>query len=544
MASLPRGKFATWQVCHYDEEAMYSTSVPVTASSFFDRRDELSRLQKLVRQLVSGTPTWLAIVGTRKIGKTSLLLELARRTTESSVVFVAIDCFEELPLVPGIFRRYALRLIDGALGSELGTSLEALASSPVDYRAALQRSARFNALPPALRGQVLELAQFEVGPELIRLALDLPEQLAQALDLHFLISWDEFQELATLPARGRLPDLIPLMRSRWQRHRRTSYVISGSARGMLTELVTDERSPFFQHFSLMELGPFPPADAVRLLTENAPPEWPVSRELATRANDIVGGHPFYLQLLGEALTRQPRRDGDSALKRALQELLFSATGRLALYFENQFQRLVGRSAYLAQTLESLAEGPQRVADVARALDSPSGSAVRYLERLSDAVIRTSDGRYRLADPVFGLWLAWRRPGGTILPMRVVGDEAELAVAQHLVQLGFDLVYQSRASRGAFDLLATRGPDQLGIQVKRSAPPLRFSVAAWHRMEAEAERFSWRWIIAAVTPPPENRLLLLDPAEARVKKQVRLAASAKIENLLSWIDHASHRDTIN
>ena len=38
-------------------------------------------------------------------------------------------------------------------------------------------------------------------------------------------------------------------------------------------------------------------------------------------------------------------------------------------------------------------------------------------------------------------------------MTIVGDEAEQAVAAFLAGLGFDLVYQSRASRGAFDLLA-------------------------------------------------------------------------------------------
>ena len=43
-------------------------------------------------------------------------------------------------------------------------------------------------------------------------------------------------------------------------------------------------------------------------------------------------------------------------------------------------------------------------------------------------------------------------------MSVVGDVAEQAVARFLAALGFDLVYQSRASRGAFDILALRGPD--------------------------------------------------------------------------------------
>jgi AAA+ ATPase superfamily predicted ATPase len=134
----------------------------------------------------------------------------------------------------------------------------------------------------------------------------LPEQLAEALDLYFLVAWDELQELAELSKRSGSGDLLPLMRSRWQRHCRTAYVISGSAKTMLTELVTDERSPFFQHFSMMELGPFAPAEAVRLLRDNAPPERSISENLAHRIFEVVGGHPFYLQLLGEALARQAR----------------------------------------------------------------------------------------------------------------------------------------------------------------------------------------------------------------------------------------------
>jgi hypothetical protein len=120
----------------------------------------------------------------------------------------------------------------------------------------------------------------------------------------------------------------------------------------------------------------------------------------------------------------------------------------------------------------------------------------------------------------------------------VGDEAELAVAEHLAGMGFDLIYQSRASRGAFDLLATRGAHQLGVQVKRSPLPLRFSAAAWKRMAAEGERFGWRWVVAALTPPPEGRLLLLDPARAAVKKRVTLGAEAAIDNLLLWVDRGA------
>src|SRR4029453_18125324 len=129
---------------------------------------------------------------------------------------------------------------------------------------------------------------------------------------------------------------LPLIRSVWQRHRLTSYVVSGSGRSMLEDMVSREHSPFFQHFSLLYVEPFATAEAVTLLTEESTPDRPISHDLAIRAVKVLGGHPFYLQLFGEALTaREPPYD-EGSLKEALQEVLFSRSGRLALYFELEY----------------------------------------------------------------------------------------------------------------------------------------------------------------------------------------------------------------
>jgi hypothetical protein len=132
-------------------------------------------------------------------------------------------------------------------------------------------------------------------------------------------------------------------------------------------------------------------------------------------------------------------------------------------------------------------------------------------------------------------------------MKLVGDEAEQAVAEHLSLAGFELVYQSRASRGAFDLLATRGPHQLGVQVKRTPLPVRFTRAEWGRMVADAKLFGWRWVIAAVIPPKSGgakqgaSIMLLDPKKVRGAGETRrLGAEAAIQNILLWLERARAR----
>ncbi|MDX2010184.1 MAG: ATP-binding protein [Myxococcaceae bacterium] len=520
---------------------MFSTSTPVIDDAFFDRRDELKRLGEAVAALRQGRPRWLAVLGVRRVGKTSLLLELARRSQRRDLRFVVLDCFEDQPLGFGVFSRLALRSVDAFLAESVGASLEALARRPDEFRAALMESRRFQAFDRSLRADVLSLPTAKADVRLAELALGLPERLAAATGAHCVVAWDEFQELTKLPAsRG---GVLSLARAVWQKHRRTTYVVCGSERGLLTRLVTSERSPFFQHFELMELGPMSPTDAQALLRRSTPKGRAMPADVAALAVQVLGGHPFYLQTFGEQLTRHAPPWDVPLVRQVVSELLFTRTGPLSLYFAREFDRIVGSAATLAATLEAVATGADdaaatrpatglRTNEVARRIGASSGAAVRYLERLGDVVVRDADLRWTLADPVFGLWLRWRRPGGTVVPMSVVGDEAERGVARALAELGFELVYQSRASRGAFDLLGVRAGAQVGVQVKRTTLPLRFTTAAWARLHADAGRLGWRALLAVVTP--EGRVHFFDPAKARLGKQAALHADAALGNVLAWL----------
>lgn len=513
---------------------MFKSTLPVVDVDFHDREQELTRLRALVDDLtLRGTPRWLAILGERKVGKTSLVRELERRVRRPGLGFVVMDLFERLPITPEVFRSYALRTLDALVGSEVGLSVERIAGKP-EYASRVLATPSLAALPATTRDIVARLPAMQLDTDGILCCLGLPELLAQALDRHLVVAWDEFQELASGTVVARHGDILSTMRATWQQHRRVAYLVSGSAPSMLRELVSAEHSPFFMHFDLMELGPMTEQDASKMICSAS--DGQLDRDLAARMIDAVGGHPFYLQVCGEELLRSPPPFDAVALKETIQRVLFSSTGRLALYFARQYAQIVGRSSYAALALAALAAAPPdglRLTDVARAIGAPPGDTARYLERLGDAVLKSEEKRYRLVDRTFALWIRWREPGGRAIPMSVLGDEGEQEVARQLARMGFDLVYQSRASRGAFDLLATRGAHQLGVQVKRTALPLRFSRAVWNRMVAEAGRFGWNWVLAAVHP--DQGLVFLDPHGARVGRTVRLHADAEIPNLLWWLD---------
>lgn len=80
---------------------MFTSSVPATAGAFFDRTREREQIHRAIDHLLSGAPRWLCIVGPRKVGKTSLLLEASREAREGRAAsraspphFVVVDVLD------------------------------------------------------------------------------------------------------------------------------------------------------------------------------------------------------------------------------------------------------------------------------------------------------------------------------------------------------------------------------------------------------------------------------------------------------------------
>jgi len=173
---------------------MFQTSYPVSGTGFHDRGAEMSRLVAFVEEVRAGSPRWLAVIGPRKVGKTSLIVELSRRSPD--VDFVVVDTQETSPPSEEIFRTCALRVVDTLLGHELPSSLEILVATGGDLDAALHGSATFATLRPPLKASIRALGLRKLTNDLLRVYLDLPERLAEALDRRLVLAIDEFQELA------------------------------------------------------------------------------------------------------------------------------------------------------------------------------------------------------------------------------------------------------------------------------------------------------------------------------------------------------------
>ena len=159
---------------------------------------------------------------------------------------------------------------------------------------------------------------------------------------------------------------------------------------------------------------------------------------------------------------------DGTWKRVCQRVLLQPSGRLYQYFELLHQKVSGRSSLLEKILVALAEGPARGSQIAAAAGVTQNRLSSKLPLLeAQNVIIKEDLHYRLCDPCCAplvegrAWPLFGR-GGAVAARRGIGKE----VAASWLDQGVGLVYQSRASRGAFDLLAVYQTHQMGLQVKR------------------------------------------------------------------------------
>jgi Holliday junction resolvase len=190
-------------------------------------------------------------------------------------------------------------------------------------------------------------------------------------------------------------------------------------------------------------------------------------------------------------------------KAVVQETLFQPAGRLYLYFAGHYERVIGKAVTLERVLASVAQGHHTLSEIARDLRRGANEVSSWIGRLvkNDVLIRTEAG-YEFSDPVFGAWIQGvKSPYKTIIGPYLIGDEAERTVAQRLGEEGFHLVYQSRASRGVFDLLAILDPFQVGLQVRQIQHlPYYLPQEDYDGMRFWAQRLDWLPILCLVQGP--------------------------------------------
>lgn len=367
------------------------TTLP-TASEFADRKREVARLRT-----VFATPGQkLVVYGDRRQGKTAAMDVAAAkaRTAKHPVVIVnlatAVDSQDAVRRLVGA--------VQGAVGKSWKTAMQDIAAK---IRVTLT-------LTPGRDGPVPSLS-FGVDPggqgprpTLFIDALNAIEEELARKRLTLGLGLDEFQRLLAWGGE----DFEWALKAVLERHRRISYVLAGSARAMIEQMVTDKHRALWKAVDTLALGPIPEAEFAHWLGARARasgvpfhPQTPkaILRLAGPRTRDVL--------LLAHYCWEDARthRDGGRA-ERALDTYVDETSA-----LHQQLWERAPESDRERRILRALAADPklEPTSGETRAryhLGAPSSVARGLSGLVQRELLARSGSRYVFDDPFFRRWV--------------------------------------------------------------------------------------------------------------------------------------------
>jgi AAA+ ATPase superfamily predicted ATPase len=370
--------------------AYFPLGGPVPSADLVGREGYIRRA---VARLADGNH--ILIAGPRRIGKTSVMLEILRRLRRKGMHTAYVDCLGATDL-RGLGERLADAVLENVSGVE--RSFEHAKSIAAGMRPTAK--VRYEHLEFAL-----ELAREKNAQRFFDGALDLPRALAAKTGKRVIVAFDEFQ------AAGQLgPRVFDVMRTRFQAQKAVSYAFLGSEEGILEQLFSGKGRAFYRFALPLDL-----ADAAGHRFGIDPDDWlsyieeklserklTVTDADVDRILDATGGHPQDTMQVCAALYYLMRDAGlrvvsADAIGVAIEQSLRELERPFALHWAD-----LGKGKYLQQVAKRIAHGAVLYASDG-AGTVPRAEVLRALAALQarGLVTHLSRGRYEFVEPLFG-----------------------------------------------------------------------------------------------------------------------------------------------
>ena len=376
-----------------------------TPDRIVDRKQEIGTL---VSDLADSSKNVnYGLIGFRRIGKTTILQEVAKELTSKGLIVVSID-FSLRKYDPAGFFKDMLNETSRGYYRVAGKKEQVLD----DVRAGL------NKLKDLTRARVrLEISvdQTTGNPTitpmpylkeaerdysiLFRSTFEYVSQIAERSGRRVVVMLDEFQTMAEWKRYAGLEAITEHLKHVIEARGNVCYVVSGSRAHFMRNLLSSGGSPLFGLFNIMEISYLDEGSSKELFRMNDPS---ASDREAKEAYDLVSGHPFYLIALATS-----RRKGET-VKDAYLRSITSAAGSLNLYVKYVLTEDTGTYAkgpIMSQVLRALASQPMSVGELARVAEVKLTSLPKFLNQLIEMDLVKKEGKvYSLVDRVVADYL--------------------------------------------------------------------------------------------------------------------------------------------
>ena len=387
---------------------MAFTLQPAVKDDFVDREDILADMLSTLKD--KSTRMGFALVGSRRIGKTSILKEVVRRLEgEKDIVPVYFSIWDLVEnTLPELCTRITLAIIEGFKPHlSLKLKMKQLLNVPVlkffeVLRSLNMKIAFFDEIEIALRmGKSGEIDH----NTLIEKMFLFGEKMAKENGVRLVLMLDEFPSIMDVKNKTKLGEgIIKKIRTICEDLENTILCISGSIRKTMEITAISPSSAFYRQFIIKNIEPFTLEATTKILENNLDPK--ISAEAISRFYELTGGIPFYLQFLGRELSRfiSVASIGPRQIEKSFDQFLLQEGD---IIFAEQIKSFSDKEKIILSRMACY--GLRTPAEIQKSSGEPSNVVSRYMEYfLSKGVLqRERKGVYQFTDPVFKVWIKRR-----------------------------------------------------------------------------------------------------------------------------------------
>ncbi|MBI5146290.1 MAG: ATP-binding protein [Thaumarchaeota archaeon] len=363
-----------------------------------DRKEEVEKIVNTMLDTKANVN--YALIGHRRIGKSTILGEV-RRHLDKKLVTVYLDLGEYRYSPVDLAEKLTEELTQAYYNTLPTTSkIASKVKSALTQLSEIKRvRARFIAGIDEHGSPIIAIDPYvKDRDEDYRKALtdvfEYANKISEASGSKVVIMIDEFQHIVEYKKYSDLKNILDVIRAVLERRKNVSFIVSGSRIHYLRNILAEGGSPLFGHFIILEIKELAKRYAVELFLKSQPA---ASKQDAERAFDLVGGHPFYLVMLGHAYKKT------ESLTDTYQELLTSTTGALYIYVNYIVTEDLGsdyKSTAYWKILVSLSTGEKTVSDIAKDASLKMTGLPKFLTRLIEYdLVQKTSGKYSITDKI-------------------------------------------------------------------------------------------------------------------------------------------------
>lgn len=364
---------------------MLQVGKPVTGNNLIGRDDEIKLLIELLKSGQS-----IVIIAPRRMGKTSLVLELIAKFKEQGFYTAYTDLFST-PSIP----RLAFQITESILANK---KFDTAFRKTLNNISEVIQNIQFR--------QEIEDYSFIIDFknksnndkwEVLENSIDFIETYAEKNKKHIIAAFDEFGDIKKLDGK----EIVKLFRSKVQMQKSVSYIFSGSYESVMQELFVEKNAPFFRMARIINLGNIKEeAFSSYLKSLFKREKININEERISQLLSFSKGHPYYTQLYAQELIIQYKISSNQNLlthNEMLEHLLIVEKN----YLEKSWDEL-SKSTESRKVLTFLAAGEKNLYSK---LNDRKINIPRALKKLRGlGIIYSSKKQYHFSDPLLQHWI--------------------------------------------------------------------------------------------------------------------------------------------